>query len=84
MFSGNKNMPVVSEIVAENCVVTGNMLRNKSAIEACHEGYLNGWGSLPKRLSKGLQMGYKEGGDFRGSQSAAILIIFAKCSTCRP
>ena len=42
MFSGNKNMPVVSEIVAENCVVTGNMLRNKSAIEACHEGYLNG------------------------------------------
>ena len=38
MFSGNKNMPFVSEIVAENCVVAGNMLRNRSVIETCHEG----------------------------------------------
>ena len=30
---------------------------------------------MPRRLSKGLQMGAKEGGDFRGLQSAAILII---------
>ena len=42
MFSGNKIMPVVSEIVAENCVLAGNMLRNKPVIEACYEGYLNG------------------------------------------
>ena len=42
MFSGNKNMPVVSKIVAENCGVAGNMQRNRSVIEACHEGYLNG------------------------------------------
>ena len=41
MFSGNKNMPVVSEIVAENCVLAGNMLRNKPVVEACYEGYLN-------------------------------------------
>ena len=38
IFSGNKNMPFVSEIVAENCVVAGNMLRNRSVIETCHEG----------------------------------------------
>ena len=75
MFSGNKNMPVVSKIVAENCGVAGNMLGNGSVIEACHEGYLNGLVSLPRRLSKGLQMGAKEGGDFRGLQSGAIVII---------
>ena len=42
MFSDNKNMPVVSEIVEENCGMAGNLLRNRSVIEACHEGYLNG------------------------------------------
>ena len=42
MFSGNKNMSVISEIVAENCLLAGNMLRNKSVIEACYGGYLNG------------------------------------------
>ena len=41
MFSSNKNMSFVSEIVAENCLLAGNMLRNKSVIEACYEGCLN-------------------------------------------
>ena len=36
IFSGNKNLPVISEFVAENCVLAGNMLSNKSMIEVCY------------------------------------------------
>lgn len=75
VFSGEENLPVVSEIIASNCVVAGNMLENRSVINACHFGFASSHGPLESRLLNALKQASDAGGDARGLQSAAILVV---------
>ncbi len=75
IFSGDANLPVVSEIIASNCVVAGNMLANRSVINACHFGFASSHGPLESRLLNALKQAADAGGDTRGLQSAAILVV---------
>ena len=75
VFSGDENLPVVSEIIASNCVVAGNMLENRSVINACHFGFASSHGPLESRLLNALKQASDAGGDARGLQSAAILVV---------
>ena len=75
VFSGDENLPVVCEIVAPNCVVAGNMLKDGSVIKACHCGFEGSHGPLESRLLTALKYAADAGGDTRGLQSAAILLV---------
>ncbi len=75
IFSGDENLPAVSEIIASNCVVAGNMLANHSVINACHFGFASSQGPLESRLLNALKQAADAGGDIRGLQSAAILVV---------
>ncbi|MDC3086942.1 DUF1028 domain-containing protein [Paracoccaceae bacterium] len=75
IFSGDANLPVVSEFIASNCVVAGNMLANHSVINACHFGFASSHGPLESRLLNALKQAADAGGDVRGLESAAILVV---------
>ena len=75
IFSGDENLPLISEIIASNCVVAGNMLANHSVINACHLGFASSHGSLESRLLNALKQAADAGGDVRGLESAAILVV---------
>lgn len=74
-FSGDQNVAEVSEIKSPNLVVGGNMLSNCAVTKACHNGFLGSSGSMAARLLVALEQAALAGGDQRGVQSAAILIV---------
>ncbi|HDR05202.1 MAG TPA: DUF1028 domain-containing protein [Candidatus Marinimicrobia bacterium] len=60
-----------------NYAVQGNILAGESVITAMEKVFLNTKGSLAERLYAALLAGDKEGGDSRGKQSAALLVVKA-------
>jgi uncharacterized Ntn-hydrolase superfamily protein len=74
-FTGDENVSEVSELIFLNMVVGGNMLGNRAVIEACRLGYVNSSGTMAARLLVALEHGASAGGDLRGLQSAAILVV---------
>jgi len=74
-FTGDENVSEVSELIFLNIVVGGNMLGNRTVTEACRLGYVNSGGTMEARLLIALEHGASAGGDLRGLQSAAILVV---------
>lgn len=74
-FTGDENLPEVSELLFPNIVVGGNKLGDRDVTEACRLGYLNCRGTMAVRLLMALESGASAGGDLRGLQSAAILVV---------
>jgi uncharacterized Ntn-hydrolase superfamily protein len=63
--------------------VQANMMANAKVWPAMADGYENSQGDLAERMLAALAAGQSVGGDIRGKQSAAILIVADK-STGRP
>jgi uncharacterized Ntn-hydrolase superfamily protein len=63
--------------------VQANMMANENVWPAMAEGFEQAQGDLAERLLAALEAGQSAGGDIRGQQSAAILIVADK-STGRP
>ncbi len=61
--------------VAENCSVQGNVLVGETVITSMQQGFQEYPGSLAERLIHALAMGQNAGGDRRGQQSAALLVV---------
>lgn len=74
-FTGGENVPYMAHIVTPDSVVAGNMLADPAVIRACHRGYLESAGPLPRRLLKAMKAAAIAGGDMRGLMSAAILTL---------
>ena len=55
--------------------VQGNLLAGEAVIEGMATGYKQADGELADRLVAALQAGEKAGGDKRGKQSAAVLVV---------
>lgn len=55
----------------------GNILTGPEVVDAMAEGYLTSEGSFATRLLTALEAGQAAGGDNRGQQSAAILVVRA-------
>ncbi len=70
-------------IVGDGFSVQANMMLKNSVWSAMAEAYRGANGELVDRLLAALDAAEAEGGDIRGRQSAAILIVEAK-STGRP
>jgi uncharacterized Ntn-hydrolase superfamily protein len=66
-WAGGRNGP--------NYAVQGNILAKEAVVTAMEKAYLETRGTLADRLYAALLAGEKNGGDSRGKQSAAILVV---------
>lgn len=77
-FTGEKCLPWAGHIVGENFACQGNILAGKEVVEAMAAAFLQTSGTLAERLLSALFAGQKAGGDRRGQQSAALLVVKEK------
>ncbi len=61
-----------------NYAVQGNILRGEAVVAEMEETFLLTTGSLAERLIAALEAGEAAGGDSRGKQSAALLVVRAR------
>lgn len=61
--------------VAPGLVVSGNLLAGPQVLDALRDGYQTTAGSLSDRLLAALDAADRAGGDMRGLQSAALLVL---------
>ena len=66
-WAGGRNGP--------NYAVQGNILASEAVVDAMEDIFLHTEGSLDERLYAALLAGEEKGGDARGKQSAAMLVV---------
>jgi uncharacterized Ntn-hydrolase superfamily protein len=76
--TGPKCIPSAGHIVGEQFSVQANLMLNESVWPAMAEAYRNAKGDLAERMLVALEAAQAVGGDIRGQQSAAILIVTGK------
>jgi uncharacterized Ntn-hydrolase superfamily protein len=62
-------------IVGENFACAGNILMSEATVQALARTFLETQGELGERLVAALAAGQAAGGDSRGQQSAAVLVV---------
>lgn len=81
--TGARCIAEAGHIVGDAFSVQANMMRNDRVWPAMHQAYLQAKGDLAERLVCALEAAQDAGGDVRGQQSAAILVVPAQ-ATDRP
>jgi uncharacterized Ntn-hydrolase superfamily protein len=74
-FTGPKATPWAGNRGGKYCTAQGNILAGEDVVKGMVEGFENTTGHLSLRLLAALDGGQKAGGDKRGMQSAAMLIV---------
>jgi len=82
-YTGKNCLADAGQIVGKHHSVQANMMTNDKIWTAMDEAYKNSEGELVDRLMVALEAAENAGGDVRGKQSAAILVVSAK-STGKP
>lgn len=77
-FTGENCFEWAGHIVGENYACQGNILASKEVVSAMSEAYEQTKGDLIEKLFSVLEAGQRKGGDRRGRESAAILIVKEK------
>jgi uncharacterized Ntn-hydrolase superfamily protein len=80
VHTGAKCIPDAGNETGEQFSVQANLMANEKVWPAMAEAYRNAKGDLPERLLVALEAGQRAGGDIRGQQSAAIVIVKGKRS----
>lgn len=75
VFTGDRNTGWHGSLRGEGFVAAGNMLCGAAVLEAAVEAFNSTPGALSERLLAGLRAGEDAGGDTRGLQSAALLVV---------
>jgi uncharacterized Ntn-hydrolase superfamily protein len=73
--TGSQCTPWAGQREAADHAVQGNMLTGPEVIDALVAGFDGHDGALPERLLAGLRAADRAGGDRRGRQSAALLVV---------
>jgi uncharacterized Ntn-hydrolase superfamily protein len=76
-YTGSTCMDWAGGRTAEGVAVQGNILVGPAVVDATLETYLAATGRFTDRLLTALKAGDDEGGDSRGRQAAAILVVRA-------
>jgi uncharacterized Ntn-hydrolase superfamily protein len=79
-WTGKKCIPAAGDHVGMQYSVQANLMANDRVWPAMAEAYEKTRGDLATRLLAALDAGQKAGGDIRGQQSAAIVIVKGKRS----
>ncbi|MCS3920709.1 DUF1028 domain-containing protein [Fervidibacter sacchari] len=74
-FTGKKCLPWAGHIVGKGFAVQGNILAGEQVVKAMAKAFRETQGELAERLMAALEAGEQAGGDARGKQSAAILVV---------
>lgn len=74
-FTGRECYKWAGHIVGKNFTVQGNILVSRKTVEAMASAYERIRGPLAKKLLEALRAGQGAGGDRRGQQSAAIVVV---------
>ena len=74
-FTGAKNTTWHGSLAEDRVVVSGNLLTGPDVLGAMLSGYRRATGALPARLIAALAAAEAAGGDSRGLQSAALLVV---------
>jgi uncharacterized Ntn-hydrolase superfamily protein len=74
-FTGEMCVQAAGSHAGDGYTVQGNMLVSPEVWEATAETYERATGPLADRLLAALQAGYAQGGDARGHQSAALVVV---------
>lgn len=74
-FTGKRCFDYAGGIAEENIAAQGNILVSKATVEALVDTFKHSKGPLSYRLVSALQAAQDAGGDRRGRQSAALLVI---------
>ena len=77
-FTGKLCIQPAGNIVGKGFSVQANLMSNDRIWPAMEESFKNSKGSLAERLLVALEAAEKAGGDVRGKQSAALLVVRAK------
>ena len=79
--TGTETIPAAGHLVRDGFTVQGNLLRNNTcwpAMAAAYEAGLAEGAPFVERLLRALEAAEGEGGDVRGRQSAAIMVVDAQ------
>ena len=82
-FTGDKCIPDAGHLTGEQFSVQANLMANDTVWPAMKAAYEKAEGDLAERLMVTLEAAQKAGGDIRGKQSAAILVVKSQ-STGKP
>jgi len=74
-YTGNGCLPWAGGRNGPNYAIQGNILAGESVVTAMENTFLETKGTLADRLYNTLLAGEENGGDSRGKQSAAILVV---------
>src|SRR5439155_24494161 len=74
-FTGPKASPWAGHKVGKFCTAQGNILTGEAVVDAMVEAFEKTEGQLSLQLLAALEAGQAAGGDKRGMQSAAMLIV---------
>ena len=74
-YTGKECSDWAGGITGPNFACQGNILVNKETVEAMAESFQHSSGSLAHRLIEALDAAQNAGGDSRGRQAAALLIV---------
>jgi uncharacterized Ntn-hydrolase superfamily protein len=78
--TGSKAIAAAGHYIGDGYSVQANMMENDTVWESMAKAYENAGGDLAERLLSALEAAENEGGDIRGKQSAAILVVSATSS----
>ncbi|SEO70506.1 DUF1028 domain-containing protein [Trujillonella endophytica] len=79
--TGPGTFPVSGHLVGDGACVQGNMLASSEVLPAMLDALGRAAGDLPDRLLAALSAGQDAGGDLRGRQSAALLVVGGRPET---
>jgi uncharacterized Ntn-hydrolase superfamily protein len=74
-FTGENTLEWSGHIIGENYAIQGNILTGENVLAGMERVYLETGGPLARRLIEALKAGEMAGGDSRGKQSSAILVV---------
>jgi len=75
-FTGERCIPWCGGRMAPDFALAGNILVGEAVVEAMEEAFVAGGGrDLGERLIRTLEAGQAAGGDARGKQSAALVVV---------
>ncbi|MDZ5471982.1 DUF1028 domain-containing protein [Bacillus sp. 31A1R] len=77
-FTGEKCYDWAGGIAGEHFAAQGNILVDERTVQAMAQTFKNTEGTLAERLLAALDAGQDAGGDSRGQQSAALLVVKEK------
>ncbi|MCU0643247.1 MAG: DUF1028 domain-containing protein [bacterium] len=79
-YTGKKCIPDAGHIVGDDFSVQANMMLNSKVWSAMEQAFKNSQGHLAERMVAALEAAQEVGGDIRGKQSAAILVVKGQSS----